>query len=1065
MSSATCLDPDALAALLESEAPEAMAGYADHLETCGQCQQTVADLSEQRWSWQEVVRCLQPADEDSAPSEPALTRVMTQLKSELSLLTKSDDETSEEAEDALAILRPSERPELLGTLGGYEVHEIIGRGGMGVVFKALDPVLNRQVAIKLMAGAAASGAAARRRFMREAQAAATVCHDHLVTLFGVHEAAGVPYLVMQYVAGESLQERLDRSGPLQILEAVRIAQQTAAGLAAAHAQGLIHRDIKPANVLLEQGEDRVKITDFGLARTPQDVGLTQAGVVAGTPEYMAPEQARGEPVDQRADLFSLGCVLFAMCTGAPPFRAATPLAVLRQISDEPAPPLRSVNPQVPAWLASLVERLLAKDPAQRIQSAAEVAGLLEGYLAHLREPATTPAPELPSTGAGTQGTRRPPRWTLGLAACLGVALSLVGLHGLGYIFPGAASGLGVVHFDLRGRAPDGQLLDFAGPNAFELCKTEADGLRISLPPNREHPWPVGIRASFPVKGDCEITTSYELVRADRPFTGYGVGATLYIVADGPAKRAAMIGRLNRPEGSDYICDHNWTNDLDKRKYQRNTFPSDVTSGKLRLVRKGQAVSYQVQGPGENEFRELQQIQFGTEDLVEVRVACDTGNSTSPGEILIRDFDIQAADLPTGSPVPKGWWFLVVLGIATLIATGGLWSYFRRRRPEEHRDSGGTALPPSASTRTVKNIARFAGPAALLCMAVGLGVSWLSSGAAEKASQVSAALASERGLYQDFRNQHPLMPGLALVGKDADDYTKRGPEGYRVTLPAGRKATRPLLGVGVLSSFEVRGDFQITGSFDLLAADAPAGPKDVVGVELFIMREPDGKHMARLGRFNTSEGQVYEVRDSDFSALQKGGPARIVREPTQETQGKLRLVRRGSMLTYLVQDATTQGQFKELFKTEFGTEPLKVLLYDVYPGDHFGTVDARLVDFRVERGSEVLAQAVAAPAVEPAPGAGQRGIWKIVFAFGLLLVSLVGGGLALRHARRHDVPDTSSDVPAPGLANAARVFACAACGKRLKVRAELEGKRVKCPQCGEAVTVPSGRTEVAFRPGI
>src|SRR5262249_52328274 len=198
------------------------------------------------------------------------------------------------------------RPNRLGMRGAYEVQEVIGQGGMGVVLKAFDPALHRLVAIKVMAAAVAGSATARRRFTREAQAAAAVCHDHIVAVHGVSEADGLPYLVMQYVAGESLQARLDRTGPLEVVETVCIGLQTASALAAAHAQGLIHRDIKPANLLLENGLARVKITDFGLARMADDVGLTQAGVVTGTPEYMAPEQARGEQVDHRADLFSLG---------------------------------------------------------------------------------------------------------------------------------------------------------------------------------------------------------------------------------------------------------------------------------------------------------------------------------------------------------------------------------------------------------------------------------------------------------------------------------------------------------------------------------------------------------------------------------------------------------------------------------------------------------------------------------------------------------------------------------------------------------------------------------------
>src|SRR5205823_3653019 len=215
----------------------------------------------------------------------------------------------------------------------------------------------RHVAIKVMAAAVAGSATARRRFTREAQAAAAVSHDHIVTVHRVHEAAGLPYLVMQYIPGESLQARLDHTGPLEVTEVVRIGLQTASGLAAAHAQGLIHRDIKPANLLLENGLARVKITDFGLARTADDVGLTQDGVVAGTPEYMAPEQARGEPVDHRADLFSLCSVLYALCTGVPPFRGESTAAVLRRVEEETPRPIPALNPDIPAPLVTVVDTL------------------------------------------------------------------------------------------------------------------------------------------------------------------------------------------------------------------------------------------------------------------------------------------------------------------------------------------------------------------------------------------------------------------------------------------------------------------------------------------------------------------------------------------------------------------------------------------------------------------------------------------------------------------------------------------------------------------------------------
>ena len=165
---------------------------------------------------------------------------------------------------------------------------------MGVVFKAYDPALRRNVAIKVLSASLASCGAARRRFLREARAAAAVVHEHVVSVFAVVETVKLPFLVMEYVPGRSLQDRVDKSGPLSLTEVLRIGMQTAAGLAAAHAQGLVHRDVKPANILLENGVERVRLSDFGLARAAADAGVTQSGVVAGTPHYMAPEQARGE---------------------------------------------------------------------------------------------------------------------------------------------------------------------------------------------------------------------------------------------------------------------------------------------------------------------------------------------------------------------------------------------------------------------------------------------------------------------------------------------------------------------------------------------------------------------------------------------------------------------------------------------------------------------------------------------------------------------------------------------------------------------------------------------------
>ena len=187
-----------------------------------------------------------------------------------------------------------------------------------------------------------------------------------------------------------------------------------------HQQGLIHRDIKPANILLENGVERVKITDFGLARAADDMAITRAGEVFGTPQYMSPEQARGEHVDQRSDLFSLGSVLYAMCTGRPPFRGDSLVAVIKRVTEDTPRPIAEVNPEVPAWLVAMVNRLLEKDPDRRFQTAAEVGEVLGGHLANLQHPAArTPAPppaENQPTGHAAAGVMRaqhvPARMTL-----------------------------------------------------------------------------------------------------------------------------------------------------------------------------------------------------------------------------------------------------------------------------------------------------------------------------------------------------------------------------------------------------------------------------------------------------------------------------------------------------------------------------------------------------------------------------------------------------------------------------------------------------------------------------
>lgn len=376
----SCPDKRMLQSLLESDAAidTALQG---HLDACADCRHTLEMLAADPTTWDSAMSLSQPYW-----GEAALKELMGRLK---------EAETPLGDEQIAVMLESTEKPGLLGVFAGFEVHQMIGRGAMAVVFKAFDPKMNRWVALKVLSPRLSANATAQTRFLREAQSAACIGHEHVVPVFEVGEVRGLPYLVMHFVHGESLQDRLDRDGGLSVEEIVRLGFQTAMGLAAAHSQGLVHRDIKPANIMLSGGDPPfVKITDFGLARFVDDTGVTQLNTVIGTPEYMSPEQARGEALDQRSDLFSLGTVLYAMCTGKSPFRGESAVAVLRRVSDETPTPVQTLNPKIPDWLAAVIERLMAKNPADRFATAKEVADLLQGYLAHLQTAA--PAPALPA---------------------------------------------------------------------------------------------------------------------------------------------------------------------------------------------------------------------------------------------------------------------------------------------------------------------------------------------------------------------------------------------------------------------------------------------------------------------------------------------------------------------------------------------------------------------------------------------------------------------------------------------------------------------------------------------
>ena len=306
-----CCDDDSLVALVTGTlGPAAEQRLETHLDGCGRCRDRLDRLTASEAEWTSVRSLLSNAGDeaDRASFDEAAPLEDAPLGNVLLRVIKP-------------CLAPTDDDRALGRLGPYEIAGIVGSGGMGIVLKGHDRALDRFVAIKVLAPHLATSGAARKRFLREARAAAAVVHDNVIAIHGVDEFDGLPYLVMPYCRGTTLEKRLRDHGPLELREILRIGLQIARGLAAAHAQGLVHRDVKPANILLDDGVERVLLTDFGLARAADDASLTVTGLLAGTPHYMSPEQALGKPVDARSDLFALGAVLFTMATAKPPFRA------------------------------------------------------------------------------------------------------------------------------------------------------------------------------------------------------------------------------------------------------------------------------------------------------------------------------------------------------------------------------------------------------------------------------------------------------------------------------------------------------------------------------------------------------------------------------------------------------------------------------------------------------------------------------------------------------------------------------------------------------------------------
>jgi serine/threonine protein kinase len=267
----------------------------------------------------------------------------------------------------------------------YILERELGRGGMGAVYLARDVRLDRPVAIKFFPPELAARPELRARFLQETRTAASFSHPNIVPVHAVEERDGVLCFVMGYVDGETLGKRISRAGPLPIGEAVRLLQESAWALSYAHGRGIVHRDVKPDNILIDRGSGRAMITDFGIARSQESGGLTMVGELIGTPQFMSPEQATGEKVDGRSDLYSLGAVAFFALTGRLPFEATSTQALLAAHITKTAPPVASLRPDLPASLSGAVDRLLEKDPSRRFQKGEELAEHLDPLRSARRE--------------------------------------------------------------------------------------------------------------------------------------------------------------------------------------------------------------------------------------------------------------------------------------------------------------------------------------------------------------------------------------------------------------------------------------------------------------------------------------------------------------------------------------------------------------------------------------------------------------------------------------------------------------------------------------------------------
>ncbi len=434
-----CLSKDEVKALLHGSASDVeLDSMTTHVGACTTCQDSLEKEASGQWSIEQLVS---DSSTNLPPKQSAYWDAIQALKAPTDITQPPDvAATFVSNKPALSFLQPSDDPAYLGRLDHFLIARIIGRGGMGIVLEAFDTHLARQVALKVLNPEFAKNDTARQRFCREGRAAAAIAHEHVVAMYQVsRETEGtVAYLVMQLIDGVTLESLLTEGHPLPIQEAARIGMQIAAGLSAAHARGMVHRDIKPANILIEKDTNRVKITDFGLARASDDVKLTKSGMVTGTPLYMSPEQAMGSAADERSDLFSFGAVLYEMVTGISPFQAPSMVGVMKRVMDETPVAPHELNPSVCKALSKLIMSMLSKKPEDRPESAVLVASALAavvsefGPISPLQVPAVAANDLKKLSGKHTAVEKR--RSVL-LAGAMGVLLLSFGI-GLGWFMSG-----------------------------------------------------------------------------------------------------------------------------------------------------------------------------------------------------------------------------------------------------------------------------------------------------------------------------------------------------------------------------------------------------------------------------------------------------------------------------------------------------------------------------------------------------------------------------------------------------------------------------------------------------